>query len=818
MTRALSLGRTPAVAAKPASSSSRALTAFTPYPVGVSTSTSGTCAATPFSPPQPAVVLGWRLTGTRTQSPRGPKAPLSPFATRLLGGCEEGVAIFAASAAARSASRCTTDPGASGGLRHFHLCSAAPSVFASPRPFSTSDCTTATAAAAVAAEAAPGRWSVLLPCRLQQPQPYLPLRRSPDCLLLHRRSLTDATRDALSVTPWALLFMPILVIMLGHTSEALLCLSDSICFSFTVGFGRYSLQFIRDPRVSQKWYYKAKEGFRLFFANVRVSHQLLKKKILGYPLRYNEHKLLVRTTADALKLIPFSLLIIVPLGELLIPVDHAFLSRKLQAKQELAAFFQELLQERTRHLIEQTPAADSAAKSKALKSFQQKLLKPNTCGEPPLPGLNEILEFSRLFKDDFVINKMDLQTLQVDCGAAPLAFFSEIVMCKLLGLQPYSVRSHVMLQLRHHINHIQREDREFLWEGVDSLTHEELVEACRDRGMKFYGTTDDAMREQMRRWLEVSSHRDVPPILLLWSRCVSMIPASQLQPTATTSTVAASAPATEAATAPSISLAAEERAQQKQMQKLHAHPRDDADAGECRDTDSAQVQESEEGVQGGPLADKGVQGGPSAEAEDDATGSAEEREPRDIETELRLLRKLTDIQHESVVECLCFVFPTVAYVYLRHEERQFHMFNQVQMALEALKSKLASQLRGVEVAEGTAQANAADVAAAEELKPNPQEVLKQQAAELLHDELHELDLRMALLAQEFADDAKELEHFMADARMPEEGMTQPNTEGEPSEGQAPLSEDASFSKDVADTQSPQSQSKDVLKRGGAISV
>ncbi|XP_026193696.1 mitochondrial proton/calcium exchanger protein [Cyclospora cayetanensis] len=680
-------------------------------------------------------------------------------------------------------------------------------------------------------------------------------------------------------------------------------------------------------------------GFRLFFANVRVSHQLLKKKILGYPLRYNEHKLLVRTTADALKLIPFSLLIIVPLGELLIPValrlfpnmlpstfqqkqvDHAFLSRKLQAKQELAAFFQELLQERTRHLIEQTPAADSAAKSKALKSFQQKLLKPNTCGEPPLPGLNEILEFSRLFKDDFVINKMDLQTLQV--------------MCKLLGLQPYSVRSHVMLQLRHHINHIQREDREFLWEGVDSLTHEELVEACRDRGMKFYGTTDDAMREQMRRWLEVSSHRDVPPILLLWSRCVSMIPASQLQPTATTSTVAASAPATEAATAPSISLAAvagqraapetaeqqkseeaaaaaaegempaaaaadgepetdklrkaasleamtkqvellreeeeslrhsisllqglafspgallclqEERAQQKQMQKLHAHPRDDADAGECRDTDSAQVQESEEGVQGGPLADKGVQGGPSAEAEDDATGSAEEREPRDIETELRLLRKLTDIQHE-------------------HEERQFHMFNQVQMALEALKSKLASQLRGVEVAEGTAQANAADVAAAEELKPNPQEVLKQQAAELLHDELHELDLRMALLAQEFADDAKELEHFMADARMPEEGMlassraknaacalhiypekfsscnsmpkplprvcccvqfryanqdfwswvayvfaaaapqTQPNTEGEPSEGQAPLSEDASFSKDVADTQSPQSQSK-----------
>ena len=65
-----------------------------------------------------------------------------------------------------------------------------------------------------------------------------------------------------------------------------------------------------------------------------------------------------------------------------------------------------------------------------------------------------------------------------------------------------TVYLHVCIPLivlrRHHINHIQREDREFLWEGVESLTHEELVEACRDRGMKFYGTTDEAMREQER--------------------------------------------------------------------------------------------------------------------------------------------------------------------------------------------------------------------------------------------------------------------------------------------------------------------------------
>lgn len=44
-------------------------------------------------------------------------------------------------------------------------------------------------------------------------------------------------------------------------------------------------------------------------------------------------------------------------------VDHAYLSRKLKAKQELAAFFQELLQERTRQLIGKaacTPAPTAA--------------------------------------------------------------------------------------------------------------------------------------------------------------------------------------------------------------------------------------------------------------------------------------------------------------------------------------------------------------------------------------------------------------------------------------------------------------------------
>ena len=108
------------------------------------------------------------------------------------------------------------------------------------------------------------------------------------------------------------------------------------------------------------------------------------------------------------------------------------------------------------------------------------------------------------------------------------------------------------------------------------------------------------------------------------------------------------------------------------------------------------------------------------------------------------------------------------FCFIRHEERQFHVFNQVQMAVEALKSKLAAPPKKAAAeaaaaagaaqaaaakAAGTAQEEetaaaataageeaAAAAAAAEALEPDPNELLRQRAAELLHDEIRELGL------------------------------------------------------------------------------
>jgi len=308
--------------------------------------------------------------------------------------------------------------------------------------------------------------------------------------------------------------------------------------SLVKGIWSVVYQFMTNPKIIIKWLQDGKKGaihawnwtkagFALFFANLRVSRQLVFKKFRGQPLTLREHKLLVRTSVDCIKLIPFSFFIIIPFAELALPIalrlfpnmlpstffakqyDNAYLQRKLVAKQELATFFQEIVSERTNQIINQS-ARDSSLRDKAaaLHEFQERLVSKDESELNPFLGVKETLQFAKLFKEEFKLEKMSLNTLQI--------------ICRILGLEPYSVQTHVVLQLRHHLVRIQKEDREILWEGVQSLTHEELVEACKERGMRFYGISDDEMRQEMSVWLEMSSHRDIPPALLLWARSITM--------------------------------------------------------------------------------------------------------------------------------------------------------------------------------------------------------------------------------------------------------------------------------------------------------
>jgi hypothetical protein len=67
---------------------------------------------------------------------------------------------------------------------------------------------------------------------------------------------------------------------------------------------------------------------------------------------------------------------------------------------------------------------------------------------------------------------------------------------------------------------LKADDKLILKEGVDSLTVWELQQACKARGMKAFGVSEDRMRQNLSEWLELSLNEKVPTSLLLLSRAL----------------------------------------------------------------------------------------------------------------------------------------------------------------------------------------------------------------------------------------------------------------------------------------------------------
>ncbi|CAK8990511.1 unnamed protein product [Durusdinium trenchii] len=295
-------------------------------------------------------------------------------------------------------------------------------------------------------------------------------------------------------------------------------------------FGRKVLvlckAFVKNPKIIIDWgedlYDIAKHfikwtvtGFKLLGADVRAAYFLTKRVFKGYPLSVRERRLLVRTTSDCLKLIPFSFFLVVPFAEFALPFflrlfpnmmpstffeqkyDNATLARKLKAKQEMADFWQQVVAQRTQELYESDEYAD---KAEELVAFQEKLTEGKE-----YPTLKEILRFASIFKDEMHLEKMSTQQLTA--------------LSQMLGLPTSRTfwQGHLEVQLRHHITNLRREDRDLFWEGIEGLKGEELIDVCRRRAIRFHGVTEEEMRESLNRWLRLSAnHRQIPTSMLLW--------------------------------------------------------------------------------------------------------------------------------------------------------------------------------------------------------------------------------------------------------------------------------------------------------------
>jgi len=70
------------------------------------------------------------------------------------------------------------------------------------------------------------------------------------------------------------------------------------------------------------------------------------------------------------------------------------------------------------------------------------------------------------------------------------------------------------------IRELEADDKVILNEGIKSLDIKELQQACRERGMRAMGVSEERLRSQLEQWLDLHLNRKIPLSLLILSRAL----------------------------------------------------------------------------------------------------------------------------------------------------------------------------------------------------------------------------------------------------------------------------------------------------------
>ncbi|KAL5233899.1 hypothetical protein ACI65C_001309 [Semiaphis heraclei] len=266
-------------------------------------------------------------------------------------------------------------------------------------------------------------------------------------------------------------------------------------------------------------------GFKLLGLNAKISFKLALKKMRGQELTRREHNLFVETVADLFRLLPFSVFIIVPFLEFTLPIfikifpgmlpttfqtkddKEAKLKKSLKVKLEMAKFLQETLDN-----MSVSGKGHTCESAKEFADFFAKVRQEGT-----VISADEILKFSKLFKDEITLDSLPRPQL--------------VALCRVLELRPIGTSNFLRFQLTLKLRSLAIDDKVIQKEGVDLLTLSELQQACKSRGMRAYGLTEKRLKQQLTQWLDLSLNEKVPPSLLLLSRAFSFtenIPTSDL--------------------------------------------------------------------------------------------------------------------------------------------------------------------------------------------------------------------------------------------------------------------------------------------------
>ncbi|KAJ4318489.1 LETM1 domain-containing protein ylh47 [Fusarium piperis] len=252
------------------------------------------------------------------------------------------------------------------------------------------------------------------------------------------------------------------------------------------------------------------DGSKLLGTEIKISWRLALKMAAGYELTRRENKQLQRTVQDLGRLVPFSVFIIVPLGEALLPLALKLFPNMLpstfegakskEAKATLLRSTRKEVSTFLRQTLGETglPVSQATTQREEFSNFFRKV---RATGEAPTA--EDVIKVCKVFRDDLTLDNLSRPQL--------------VSMCRYMSLNTFGTDMMLRYQIRHRMRQIKRDDKAISFEGIDSLTVAELQGACAARGIRTHSVSPARMRSDLQTWLDLRLREGVPSTLLVLS-------------------------------------------------------------------------------------------------------------------------------------------------------------------------------------------------------------------------------------------------------------------------------------------------------------
>lgn len=119
----------------------------------------------------------------------------------------------------------------------------------------------------------------------------------------------------------------------------------------------------------------------------------------------------------------------------------------------------------------------------------------------------DLLNVARRFEDELTLDNLSRPQL--------------VSMCRYMNINAFGTDNFLRFQIRNRMRQIKLDDKVIQAEGIDSLTIQELQNACASRGIRSYGTSPGRLRDELAQWLDLHLEHHVPGTLLILSRAFS---------------------------------------------------------------------------------------------------------------------------------------------------------------------------------------------------------------------------------------------------------------------------------------------------------